>query len=795
MNKIILYTTIFATICFTSCNTSNNSSDTDTKKEKIKDGIYKKSMPIASSPKAEKSIIENTVTSLKTKHKIDLSQNEIDTLFTKKQKLKKKEKTEQPFYYSFLNKNKKSNKVNHVTISLNAAPIEEVVPIFSQLLDFNFYIDPKIKGIVSMSIDSDIKQKNLWKIFQQILWLTGSYASLDNEVVHILPFDKMAKERNIFFNPKSNVSVVLFNIKNAKSKSIAEQLKPFMTDGSVLIDIESQNSVLVVDAPDNIDKLKKIVKILDKKYKVSWPKTVIKCVNIPPSKIAEELVRVLPILGFPVTHIEKNNKSEKPGTINIEGIDRIGLIVASAANIEALLEVKRWIRILDRSDIGEQDQVYVYKVRNSKAAQLIQGLSVIFNVKGKTLKAKQKKVQNSTSASNSSTNNNLSSTFGTGGSSNSEQNSNSLFATAYDATKINSTNNRLDNSTNALNNNTSNKKNKYPVSLFDVPTKIFADGSSERLIIRTTPRVYSMMKALIEKIDTIPEQVLIKLIIADIELTAKTEFGLQIQGTFHVDGAEYKWGTDYGYEKSGKGFEFFQYSLDGVNNNITGFVKALQESKKVTVLASPEILAQNHSNAMIAVANTIPIQTSGVSTNGSNIPDDDSTDTETDLTNAYDYKDVGLVLKLTPHITRGGIIKIEMDHLLSNATPNSNPSISYLPTITQRRITTTLNLPNKGTIIVGGMITNKKQELLRTIPFVGNIPILSRLFGDTQIDKKRTELILLVTAEIVKKTTNLEQVLTRYKNASKVLAKAYSKENVDNNMIIEPSPKNKIILR
>ncbi|HJO91987.1 MAG TPA: hypothetical protein QF753_01195 [Victivallales bacterium] len=798
MNKAILYIIIFTAISFTSCNTPNASFENDDKKDKLKDGIYKKSIPIASSPKADKSIAQNKVKSLKTKHKIKLSQKEIDALFNKKQKTKEKEKVELPFYHYFLNKNKNANRINHVTISLNAAPIEEVVPIFGQLLDFNFYIDPKIKGVVSMSLDSDIQQKTLWEIFQQILWLTGSYASLNNEVVNILPFDKMAKERNIIFNPKSNVSVVLFNLKNAKSKSIATQLKPFITEGSVLIEIESQNAVLVVDAPDNIEKLKKIVKILDKKYKISWPKTVIKCVNVPPSKIAEELVKIMPILGFPVTHIEKKNKPEEPGTINIEGIDRIGLIVASAANNEALLEVKRWINILDRTNIGEQNQVYIYKVRNSKAEQLIQGLSVIFNVKGETLKAKQKKIQNSTSGSYSSGNNDLSSVFGKEGSTNSNQNSNSTFgtvATAYEISKINSENSNQNSSGNIDKSSDSGKKDKYPVSLFDVPTKIFADGANERLIIRTTPRVYSMIKALLERIDTIPEQVLIKLVVADVELDAHTQFGLQIQGQFQVEGAQYKWGTDYGYAESGGGFEFFQYGLsDGVNQNIKGYVKALQETQKLTILASPEIVTQNHSNAMIAVAETIPIQTSGVNTNGSNIPDDDTNDTDrTDLTNAYDYKDVGLILKLTPHITRGGIIKIDMDHLLSNEKPNSR--FSYLPTITQRRMSTTLNIPNKGTVIIGGMIKNTNQDQLSTVPFLGNVPILNRLFGDTQITKKRTELILMVSGEIIKKTTSLEKLLVRYKNASKLLTEAYSKENINNNIILEASSKNKIILR
>jgi general secretion pathway protein D len=805
MNRKILYILVLITIYFTSCNTKNTTIDTK-EKETIKDSVYEKGKPISSKNLPTDTIESNTVKELEIKHKIKLSQKEIDILFNKTKSKEERKNINLPFYDYFLKRNKSSQKINHVTITLNAAPIEEVVPIFAQLLNFNFYIDPKIKGIVSMSIDSDIDQKALWEIFQQVLWLTGSYASLDNKIVHILPFDKMAKERNIYSKQKSNVAVILFRLKNIKSKSIIDQLKPFITDGAVIMDIESQNSILVVDAPHNINKLKKIVKLLDKKYKISWPKTVIKCYNIPPTKIAKELAKIMPILGFPVTHIEKKNKSEEPGTINIEGLDRIGLLVASAANNEALIRLKKWVNILDQRNIGEQDQVFVYNVRNSKAVQLIQALSVIFNVQGKTLKAKKKTIQNSSSGSSSTFGGGSSSGFGTGGSSNTGENNNSPFgtvATAYELNSFNSRNSNQNNSANndnsSISNNKNTSKNKHPISLFDVPTKIFADGANERLIIRTTPRVYSMIKALLERIDTIPEQVLVKLVVADVELTALTQFGLQIQGGIRVQGATYNWGTDYGYMDpttlaplSKDSFNFFQYGSKDIPGTATiqGFIKALQKNTKVKILAKPELLTQNHSNAMITVNTTVPIQTTAVNTSGGIIPDA-HTDT-VDNTSAYDYKDIGLILKLTPHITRGGVISIQMDHLLSTADGGIS---EFLPDIRQRRITSTFNVPNKGMIVVGGLIRNSKEEKLSTIPFLGNIPILNRLFGDTDVTKKRTELILIISAEIIKKTSNLEQVLVRYKQAAKLLTNAYSKEILDNNIVLEPTNRNKLILK
>ena len=102
--------------------------------------------------------------------------------------------------------------------------------------------------------------------------------------------------------------------------------------------------------------------------------------NTLPSKISEELTAVLPVLGLNVMSVE--DKVEQPGSVLLNGIDRLQLIVASAATEEAINMIKQWVAILDSVDASTQEQLYVYKVAHGKASELAEALSVVFQTQG-----------------------------------------------------------------------------------------------------------------------------------------------------------------------------------------------------------------------------------------------------------------------------------------------------------------------------------------------------------------------------------------------------------------------------
>jgi len=725
------------------------------KKENKKTSELLEEAPLATSKSNESTQIkDDVVKSLDIPKSESISKDSIKTV-EQKYKIVKEKKKKAAFYDYFLAKDKNSSNMHRVTMAYDAAPIADVVPIFAKILNFNYLIDPKVTGVVTLSINSELSQKDLWKLFQQILWLTGSYCSLDGPIVHVLPFDKMPKERQLLGNifPQANVSVVLFHIKNAKSTEILEKIRPFLTDGATAMDIANQNSILIVEAPTNILKITKLIKMLDLKNKNHWPQAVIRCVNVPASRVVDELASILPILGFPVS---VGNSEGEPGAIDLQGIDRMQLIVASAANNQALDELRKWVALLDRTDIGDQEQVYVYNIENAKAEELVKALSVIFSVEGDTLKS---------SSSSSSSSPSLSS-----GSSSSTN-----FASAYQAGISNS---------NKSNNNLEIK----PVSVFEVPVKIFADAVNMRLIIKTTPRTYAMIKALLMRIDTIPSQVLLQITIAEIQLTSKTDFGIQsftqTMGSSTIKDS-FAQALPVPTSATNAGFS---YALSSGNTDVT--LRALATKGNVKVLARPQILVESHTEAKVSVGEEVPLLTQTITdTNAS------TSESGAAVRNSVEYKDTGIILIITPHITKGGLITTDIDQTISTVVKSSQADQALTPTIRSRQLITTLSFPDTKTLIIGGLIQDKLSDTVNTIPFIGNIPFLDRLLGSSNISKERTELLLMITGTIITKETKLEEMVEAYKRSLEYIQTWDDEDQVHDNIILEDQNINNILVK
>lgn len=689
-----------------------------------------------------------------------------------------KKKTSQPdrtpFYAYFEKQQKDFKDANHITMSYNAAPIGVVVPAFSKALGCDFYLDPQIKGVVTMSIDSNLTKEDLWQIFEQILQINGAYCSLENGIVKVLPVSDMIKGKltSSTISDNSNVSVILFRLKNIKSVNLIQQIKPFLTDGAVVIDIADQNSIVITELASNMQEIQTIINMLDVNNKYSWPKIVLKCSNISVSSVANDLTKILPVLGFPVNCDQVRQNSSNPaddkdniGAIDLQPIDRLQLLVVTAANSEAITEVEKWVSILDRNDVGDQDQIFIYKVQNASADDLVQSMSALFNVQVSTLTPKAS-TQNSSSTPK----------IGSSSSGSSTGSSPSMRATAYDLSQTSSSNSSIQSSSISQNGNDGN-----PPSIYDLPIKVMADTKNQRLLIRSTPRAYAIIKSFLAAIDTMPQQVLLSVTVADITLENNLDIG--IQAAFKA-GNENTLGTDYGMPNSFPAGDGASWVLNSKNANAT--FNALQIDKKLTTLAKPEILVQSHSPASISIGQSVPINTG--STNSG----------QGGTTTSYDYKDVGIIVNMTPHVTQGKLINLEFSQTnskIDQSTTTDSSSAGGNPTFTQEVLNTVMNVPDGGTIVIGGLVKNDTTDSLDTVPFISNIPVLNRMVGNTSIKKTRSEMLVMVTANIVTKTSDLEQMTERYQNSVKLIKDSFSKDEKDNSEVFKAEDSNKLYIK
>ena len=405
-----------------------------------------------------------------------------------------------------------------VTFNFDAAPLTEVVPLFASLLNFNYYLDPAVKGGVTLTMDAELTGREVWELFEHILWLSGTYASPTPGLISVLPFNKMGADRRIFatHGPKANVEVSIIRVRHGKSADMINNIKPFMTEGSAITDIPRLNSLLLVEAPPNMLKIQELVQRLDEKGEDGWPMACIPCHNVDAEDLAAELMKLLPVLGLPA--------SDKPagsgGEIKLTPIARLQVIVVSAALPEVVDEVEKWVRALDQENVSEQENIFFYNVRHSTADHLTEALDIFFNTSTTASTETKKKSNKSVSSRAEGAN------------------------PAAPSIASSSRGRRAKEGTGGA------KGEGAAKTIFDVPVTIYADTYQNRLTIRTSPRAYAMIEALLKRLDVQPRQVKIQAMITDITLNKNTQFGFNYAASQFANGSN--WGlSNFNFNTTG----------------------------------------------------------------------------------------------------------------------------------------------------------------------------------------------------------------------------------------------------
>ena len=618
----------------------------------------------------------------------------------------------------------------------NGAAVADVIPVFAELLRFNYLLDGKLNGTVTLSLKDELTRRQLWELFRQVMQTSNIYLTRQGNMIHFRPVEAIAQAA-AGDGVNSDAEVALFRLKNIGAKETASQIGQFLSPGLKPVELEERNLLLVVDTKENLRKVRQIVAQLDRPLRQGWAKMVIPCRNIDASRLAKEAADVLPVLGFPVA---LNSDKPRPEEIQLTTVERLQIIVASAANYEALEELGRWINILDQSETGDQERMFIYNILNGNAEELVKALAVMFPVEGETLTA---------------------STGSSGGSSSSG--SGELFSSSASA----STSKTTTQSGSVKSAAKTGTQEEGPANLFEVPVKVFADAVNNRLIIRTKPRTYTMIKALLGKIDTIPPQVLFQVLVVDVSLNDSVKFGVEFMmkgGSGNVTtqgGTNFSGLTPGSGQNSQSGGKFWIYNPKNPDQKF-GYINALAGKTNVKVISSPQVLIASNNEAKISVGSKVPIVNSEITNTQSIITNNN--DSSTNLVRNIQYQDTGVILKITPKITRGGRIAIKLAQTVSEADSNTVSDIDS-PVIKEQIIETAMSLRDGQTIICGGIIKEKSTDNLSTLPGIGGIPFLRRLFGDTDISTDRTEMMILITGYIVSEDSHLEELVKRYEQA------------------------------
>jgi general secretion pathway protein D len=262
---------------------------------------------------------------------------------------------------------------------------------------------------------------------------------------------------------------------------------------------------------------------------------------------------------------------------------------------------------------------------------------------------------------------------------------------------------------------------------------ITPDILNNALIIRATDQEYAEILNLVQKMDVPAAQVLIEATIAEVTLTDDLAYGVRWFFENAESNLEF---SDTG--SLGPVFPGVNYSF--IDSNVGFALNTLSSITEVTVLSAPSIVVLNNQSANLQVGDEVPIVTQQAQA---------VIDNSAPIVSTLQLRETGVILEVKPRINASDIVVLEVTQEVSDVAPTTTSGIDS-PTIQQRRFTSTVQVRDKGTVALGGLIRETYTDSSSGVPILKDIPLLGNAFKSRNVTKRRTELIVFLTPHIIR---------------------------------------------
>jgi len=285
-------------------------------------------------------------------------------------------------------------------------------------------------------------------------------------------------------------------------------------------------------------------------------------------------------------------------------------------------------------------------------------------------------------------------------------------------------------------------------------TKFIPDEVTNSIVILSTPDEYVLIKGMLSQIDSIPRQVIIEGLIAQVTLTDNLSIGLSAWikgniGNFSVSGGI--GGSNLAtasHDPSGTGLTL--YGIDGVGD-LQFMIASLAADSRAKLLATPHILVSDNKEAKIQIGQQVPLVTSETYGSTTLVPQ-----------RTIQYRDIGIILKVKPRVNDGGLVNLELYQEVSTYETIALYDNEKQIILNKNDATTSVVVQDGQTIVIGGLIREDTTKSKSGIPFLSRIPYLGWIFGTWLDNKQRTEIVILLTPRVVKNQKQAGEVTDRY---------------------------------
>ncbi len=619
--------------------------------------------------------------------------------------------------------------------------IMEITRHMQKLTGINLILDKDVKGKVSIIAPTPITVGDAWKAYLAALNMAGY------SLIKTGAFYKVINSRDIRYTPTKiytgnytpdteNYVMRVISLKHVSAAEIARNFRPFMSRYGRIIDLKQTNTVIIADTGSNINRLAKMIKFLD----IPGHEEALQIVRVKNSS-AQEIAKLLDT----ILKGGSSTPSARPGTATprfsssssgSDSTSSISRIIAeprtnsiiAMANAEGAKQLRELIQKLDVKLVSSSsNRVHVYYLNYGDSEELSKTLSSI--VSG----ANTSQGGGAATAGSAGGASRFSSFSSSGGGDN---------------------------------------------PIFSAEVKITSDKNNNALVVTASPTDWLTLKDVISRLDIPRDQVYVEGLILEANVTKNRAFGVEYAGAYGQGTAQRAGfltpssGSNglLGLLTSGvpqsvgglvAGFGIgpsrtveFKNPQTGATagsakvNAVSALIKAIASHGSTNILATPQILAMDNTEATFEVGDTNPIvnQTIGQGTSAFNTVD----------------QEAKLTLKITPQInkvTRFVRLKINQKIDAFKASPSGDTSRGLPKTI--RAAQTEVMVRDRDTIAMGGLLREVETVSNSKVPILGDIPVLGWLFKNKSRTVEKVNLLFFMTPKILAPYAKTASVNTR----------------------------------
>ena len=572
----------------------------------------------------------------------------------------------------------------------------ELTKHMQKLTGINLILDKELKGKVSISASTAITVGDAWKAYLTALNINGY------TLVKSGAFYKIVQSRDIRYTPTKiytgdytpnteNYVMRILPLENINSSEVTRSFRPFMSRYGRIIEIKQTNTIIVQDTGSNINRLVRLIKFID----VPGHEETLQIIPVKHSS-AQEIAKLL-------DQILKSNSSSKKGkSSSSSDKNSISKIIAeprtnsiiAMADASGAKQLKNLIAKLDIEGANQGGgQIHVYYLNHGDSETLAKTLSSL--VSGNVAKGKKGRFTGKDGSGDS--------------------------------------------------------------SLFNSEVKITADKENNAIVVTASSTDWLTIKSVVEKLDIPRDQVFVEGMIMETQINKGSGFGVSVVGVYGEGGVQ-KAGFTGGsggqdllnvltnnitslgglFIGSGTG-ETREISLGGSSvtvNSVQGLITAIANHSNTNVLATPQILALDNTEASFEVGESVPVTEQTIANN------------QTQVT--VKQQKAGLSLKITPQINKvTRFVKLKIDQKIEEFQARANSTAAGGLATTNRATVTTVVVRDKDTIAMGGLMRDQTIQSTSKVPLLGDIPLLGWLFKNRSKTISKVNLLFFLTPQIM----------------------------------------------